>query len=70
MRKDVIKIKLFQRSLIWKYLLDFEASKFSQGDQFLVCCPFKGGYFSPVDLEMGVCVCLQMVSARVRLKLM
>ena len=30
---------------------------------FLFHCPFKGGYFSSVDLEIGVCARLREVSA-------
>ena len=41
----------------------FFDSKLSQLGHFLFYCPFKGGYFSSVDLEMGVHVRLQEVSA-------
>ena len=29
---------------------------------FFFFCPLKGGYFSSVDLEMGVCIHIQEVS--------
>ena len=32
--KNVIEVKLFLRSLIWKFLVDFKASKLSQLGQF------------------------------------
>ena len=35
----------------------------------LLHCPFKGGYFSSVDLEMGVHVLLREVSAYGRLEM-
>ena len=37
-------------------VVNFKASKLSQLGHFLFYCPFKGGYFSTVDLEMGVFV--------------
>ena len=40
-----------------KFLVDIKASKISQ------LGPFKGGYFSSADLEMGVRVRLREVSA-------
>ena len=39
------------------------SSKLSQLGHFLFHCPFKRGYFSSVDLEMGVRVRLREVSA-------
>ena len=46
-----------------KFLVDLKASKLSQLGHFLFYCPFKGGYFSSVDLEVGVRVCLREVAA-------
>ena len=44
--------------------MDFKASKLSQlSGHFLFYCPFKGDYFSTVDLEMSVLVHLREVSA-------
>ena len=62
MNKNVIMVKLFSRSLISKFLADFKASKLSQLDHYPVYCPFEGGYFCSVDLEIGVCICLWEVS--------
>ena len=69
MRKNVIMLELFLTSLIWKLLVDFKACKLSQLRHFLFYCPFKGGYFRPVDLEMGVQVGLQEVSTDRRFKM-
>ena len=44
----------FFTSLICKFLVDFKASRLSQIGHFVFYCPFKGGYFSSVDLEMDV----------------
>ena len=52
-----------------KLLVDFKASKLSQLGHFLFYFPFKGGYFRTVDLEMGVHVRLQEMSAYGRLKM-
>ena len=49
--------------------MDFKARKLSQLGHFLFYCPFKGGYLSNVDLEMGVRVLLREVSAYGRLKM-
>ena len=35
--------------------MDFKASKLSQLGYFLSHCPFKGGYFSSVDLKECAC---------------
>ena len=35
-------------------LVDFKASNLSHFGHFLFYCPFKGRYFSSVDLKMGV----------------
>ena len=60
---------MFLSSLTWKLLVDVKASKLSQLGYFLFYCPFKGGYFSSLDLEMGVRVCLQGVFAYGRLRM-
>ena len=51
--------------------MDFEASKPSQFGHFLLYCCLKGiiGYFSTVDLKMGVHVRLLQVSTYRRLKM-
>ena len=55
------KLKLFFGSLTCKLLVDLKASKLTQLGHFLFYCPFKGGYFSSVDLEMVVRVRLREV---------
>ena len=64
-------VKLFLRSLtgIWKLLVDLKARKLSQLGYFLFYCLFMGGYFSSVNLEMGVRVHLREVSAYGRLRM-
>ena len=42
-------------------LVDFKANLLSQLGHFLFYCLFKGGYFSTLDLEMGVRVRLREV---------
>ena len=42
-------------------LVDFKANLLSQLGHFLFYCLFKGGYFSTLDLEMGVRVRLRKV---------
>ena len=54
--KNVITIKLFLRSLTWKLLVEFKATKFSQFGRFLFYCPFKGGYSSSLSLSTSKCV--------------
>ena len=49
--------------------MDLKASKLSQLGHFLFHCPFKGGYFSSVNLEMVVRVRLREVSAYGRLEM-
>ena len=44
-----------------------KASKLSQLGHFRFHCLFEEGYFSSMDLEIGVRVCLREVSAYVRL---
>ena len=61
--KNEITMKLFLRSLLWKFLVDFKASKLSQLGDFVFCCPLKGSYFSSVDLGMAVRIRLREVSA-------
>ena len=39
--------------------MEFNASKLSQLGHFPVYCPFMGGYFSSLDLEIGVRVRLR-----------
>ena len=48
--------------------MDLRASHLSQLSHFLFHCPFKGGYYSSVDLEMGVHIRLQEVSTHERIK--
>ena len=62
-------LKLFLTSLILKVPGELKASKLSQLGHFLFHCPFKGGYFSPLDLEMSVRVRIQEVSAYGRLEI-
>ena len=50
--------------------MDLKAVKLSQLGHILFYCPFKGGYFSTVDLEMGVRVRLREASAYGRLKIL
>ena len=57
--QSAITVKLFLVRLIGKLLVDFKARKLSQLGYFLFQCPFKGGYFSSVVLEMGVSVRLR-----------
>ena len=51
-----------------KFLVYLKASQRSQLGHFLFYCPFKGGHFSSVDLEMGVHLRLREVSAYGRQK--
>ena len=46
---------------------EFKVSRLSQVGYFLFYCPFVGGYFSTVDLEIGVGVRLREVAAYGRL---
>ena len=55
----IIKVKLFLRSITWKFLVDFKANKLSQLDYFLIYGPLKRGYFCSVDLKMGGGIHLQ-----------
>ena len=59
--QNVTTIKLSLRSLIGKFLVDFKARKLPQHGHFSFYCPLMGGYFSSVDLEMGVRVRLREV---------
>ena len=62
-------LKLFLRNLIWKFLVDLKARKLSQLGHFPVHCPFKGGYFSSMNLKMGVGVRFREVSTYGRLEM-
>ena len=65
--KNVITVTLFSFESYW-WTLKPENS-FSQLGHFLFYFPFKGGNFTSVDLEIGVCVCLREVFAYGKLKM-
>ena len=60
--KNIIWVKV--SSLIVPVDLIIKTSKLSRVGLFLFYCPFNGGYFSAVDLEMGVRILLREVSVK------
>ena len=56
---NVITVKLFLGSLILKVPGGLKSQQTLTTWDFLFYGPFKGGYFSSVDLKIGVCVRLQ-----------
>ena len=69
MYKNVITVKIVPKKSHLKVPGGLKSQQTLTAWPFPVYCPFMGGYFSSVDYEMGLCVCLREVSAYVRLKM-